>query len=510
MKKILFFALFLSVIGFGCDHEQSVAHDHEAEDAAADGGHDHGEVKFQMVSYSSDMELFAEADPFIVGQESNILAHFTFLEDFSPLDSGQVSLRLKVGSEQVKQTIDSPLRPGIYAFKITPTAAGPGTVIFDVQGRQGSHRIVTDVEVFADEHDAIHEAEKHLIDDPAAIVFTKEQSWKVDFSTVAVGPEEFGQVIKTTALVRPSQNDMVSIVARTSGIVDLSGDNVFEGTAVTAGKALFMISGDAFAGDNSYVRFIEAQNNFEEARANYERLQALAADRIVTEPELLESKREFETAKVIYESLRKNFDRGTQIVQSPVAGYVDRIYVRNGEYVEAGRKLVDVAQNKKFLLMADVQQKYAPLLGNIKTANIRVISEQKTWTLEELNGGLSSVGRSANSDNYLIPVRFEIENTIDLLAGTFVELYIICGSDDKVLTVPNEAILEEQGKYFVMVQLTPEQFLKREVFPGPGDGKRSIITQGLEPAERIVARGAVLVKLSQAAGALDPHAGHVH
>lgn len=510
MKKILFFVLFLSVISFGCNHEHSGAHDHDAEDATADGGHDHGEVKIQMVSYSSGMELFAEADPLIVGHESHILAHFTYLEDFSPLDSGRVSLSLKAGSEELHQTIDAPLRPGIYAFKITPPAAGPGTIIFDVQGKHGSHRIVTDVEVFADAHDAIHEADEHSVDDPAAIVFTKEQSWKVDFSTIAVGLEEFGQVIKTTALVRPSQNDMVSIVARTSGIVDLSGDNVFEGTAVTAGKPLFMISGDAFAGDNSYVRFIEAQNTYEEARANYERIQALAADRIVTEPELLESKRRFETAKVIYESLRKNFDSGKQVVQSPVAGYVDHIYVRNGEYVEAGRKLVDVAQNKKFLLLADVQQKYAPLLSNIKTANIRIISEQKTWTLDELNGELSSFGRSANSDNYLIPVRFEIENTIKLLAGSFVELYIIIQSDDKVLTVPNEAILEEQGKYFVMVQLTPEQFLKREVVPGPGDGKRSVITQGLEPSERIVARGAVLVKLSQASGALDPHAGHVH
>ena len=36
------------------------------------------------------------------------------------------------------------------------------------------------------------------------------------------------------------------------------------------------------------------------------------------------------------------------------------------------------------------------------------------------------------------------------------------------------------------------------------------LLEGVAPGERVVSKGGVLLKLSQGAAALDPHAGHVH
>ena len=80
----------------------------------------------------------------------------------------------------------------------------------------------------------------------------------------------------------------------------------------------------------------------------------------------------------------------------------------------------------------------------------------------------------------------------------------------KALTIPNSALLEEQGFYFVFVQITPELFEKREVKIGGSDGLKTEIIKGISSSERIVTKGAVLIKLSQASGALDAHSGHVH
>lgn len=66
------------------------------------------------------------------------------------------------------------------------------------------------------------------------------------------------------------------------------------------------------------------------------------------------------------------------------------------------------------------------------------------------------------------------------------------------------------GNYFVYVQLTPEFFEKREVKIGDTDGVRTAILSGLNESERVVSKGAILVKLAQSTGALDAHAGHVH
>jgi multidrug efflux pump subunit AcrA (membrane-fusion protein) len=97
-----------------------------------------------------------------------------------------------------------------------------------------------------------------------------------------------------------------------------------------------------------------------------------------------------------------------------------------------------------------------------------------------------------------------------LLSGSFVELFIKTQTAAQAVTIPNGAIIEEMGNHFVFVQLHPELFEKRAVKTGVTDGIRIEIREGIEAGERVVSKGAILVKLAQASGALDPHAGHVH
>ena len=66
------------------------------------------------------------------------------------------------------------------------------------------------------------------------------------------------------------------------------------------------------------------------------------------------------------------------------------------------------------------------------------------------------------------------------------------------------------GNTFVFVEVEPELYEKRLVTLGGNDGKRTVVTSGLKAGERVVTKGATMVKLAQGAGALDPHAGHVH
>jgi cobalt-zinc-cadmium efflux system membrane fusion protein len=501
MKKLIYIIILTGVFLHSCAPK-------------ADNGqaaHDHSGVKLQLVSYNEDFELYAEADPFISDHPSSILAHFTFLEDFSPLDSATITASLIVGSKGIRQVVETSVSEGIFAFNLQPIEAGVGELIFDIRYAGGESRmLLKNIKVYTDEEVAMHMADMQIISDPNGIAFTKEQSWKVDFSTAEVLQESIGTVIKTTAQIEPAQSDMISLPARTAGVVVFSGDNIFAGTAIQAGDPLFSISGKGLANDNSYVRYAEAKSNYEKSLANYERLKLLAKDKIVSEKALLEAKSEYETDKVVYENLQSNFSGGAQIVKSPISGFVKHIYVSNGQYVEAGQKLIDISQNEKLILKADVQQKYAAALQKAVTANIRTVHDQQTYTLDECNGKLLSFGRSVNHDNFMIPVRYEIDNNFGFLPGSFVELYIITQQDDKVLTVPNNALLEDQGKYFVIVQLTPELFIKREVSIGATNGLKTEISSGLSEHERVVSDGAILVKLSQSSGALDPHAGHVH
>jgi RND family efflux transporter MFP subunit len=501
MIKSAFIIALLALLFAGCKNSPGKETDLHAGE----------EVKIQLTAYSPEFELFAEADPFVVGKSSNILSHFSHLPDFKALEKGSVTIRLLIGTTEVTQTFDAPKRKGIFSFDLKPTVKGTGKIIFDIKaGNISSQVVVSDVTVYSNEEQAYEAAAKKVSSRTNTVVFTKEQSWKIDFKTELPVVEPFGQVIKTSALVESAPGDEVMVSAKMNGTVIYSGGSIPEGKSVSAGEGLFTVSGSDMADNNLAVRIIEAQNNYERTQLEYDRKKSLAKDKIVSDKDLLTAKNEFENSKATYDMLRKNFSSAGQTISSPISGFVKQTFVTNGQYVTAGQPLVSVTKNKTLLLRADIQQKYAPLLQSFSTANIRTLHNNTSYTLEQLNGKLLSYGRNTNSDNYLVPVSLQIDNVGGFISGEFVELYLKTITSSVALTIPNEALLEEQGNLFVFVQVHPELFEKREVSVGSTDGIKSEIKSGITNADRIVTKGAILVKLAQSSGALDAHSGHVH
>ena len=506
------------------EHEESHEHaeneeSHEQDEHSTqenEENHEHEDIKTQFTAYSNEFEVFAEADPFVLGKTAHILAHFSHLPSFKAIEKGSITIKLIINGKESNQILNKPLRKGIYRFEIKPNTVGKGEIVFDIKTKNGDFQIlVPNMRVFDDEHEAIHETEEavHEAEEAASVnttVFTKEQSWKIDFATEKPKIEPFGQIIKTTAQIQSAQADEILVSAKTSGIVKLSNNNVLEGKSVSKGQIIFSISASGLAENNSTVLFLEAQNNFEKAKSDYKRIKELAKDKIISEKELLNAKNQYNNTKAIFDNMKRNFTSSGQNITSPMKGFVKQLFVQNGQYIEAGQPIVSISKNKTLILRADVQQKYASILGTISSANIRSLHNDKSYSFEELNGKILSYGRSTNSENYLIPLNVQIDNIGSFIAGGFVELFLKTRTNYQALTIPNSALLEEQGVYFVFVQITPELFEKRAVKPLVSDGIRSEIAKGISKDERIVSKGAIFIKLAQASGALDAHSGHVH
>lgn len=501
MNNKIFLGVLLALVIASCSPS---GHEKEKHD-------EHEEVKFQYTSYSPNFELFAEADAFIVGEKANVLSHFSMLPDFKAVEKGKITITLSVNGKETKQTLSEPTRKGIYSFDIQPETQGKGQLTFEITNDKGIFVVtIPEVNVFANDEEAHEASKKIVISKTNTTVFTKEQSWKIDFATALPTSESFGQVIKTTALVQSAQGNEFVISAKTNGIVLFNSGVLLEGRDVSAGQSLFTISGNNFADNSIAVKYSEAKNNYEKANADYERVKELIKDKIVSEKDLLIAKNQFENAKAVYDNLSKNFTPSGQTITSPQAGFIKQVFVKNGAYVEAGQPIVIVSQNKSLVLNAEVPSKYASVLANIKTANIRTINDYRLFSLEELNGKVLSYGKAANSDNYLIPVVLEVENNGSFVSGNFVEIFLKLFSNNLALVIPTTSLLEEQGSFFVWVQVTPELFEKREVVIGGTDGINTEIKRGITINERVVVRGAMLIKLAQATGTLDAHSGHVH
>ncbi|MDR0795236.1 MAG: efflux RND transporter periplasmic adaptor subunit [Tannerella sp.] len=502
--KIFYFVvvIFIALISSSCGHNHNQVTDE----------HDHAhDETIQLTAYGEDFEAFAEATPFVVGQPSDILVHFSHLENFKPLAEGSVTISLIVGTDGIRQTLEQPMRTGIYLFRLTPTVAGAGKIILNIEMPKGKSQIVVpDITVYTSEHAAHEAAAETAIESANGVVFTKEQSWKVDFATDIARREPFGQIIRTTAQILPSQGDQRIITANTNGKVFFSNESIVEGKAISAGKSLFFIDASDLADNNLAVRLVEAESEYNRTKAGYERKTELAKENIVSQSELLQAQTDFANAEANYNNLHRNFSTGRQSISSPINGFATRILVHNGQYVEAGQQVLVVSQNRDLFIKADLQPGFFDILDNVVSANIRTLNNSSAYTLEELNGRMVSYGKSTDMNNPLIPVIFQVNNKAGLLAGSFVELFIKTQTNAQAVTVPNESLIEEMGNYFVFAQLTPELFEKRAVKKGVTDGIRTEIIDGVSAGERVVSKGAILVKLAQTSAALDPHAGHVH
>ena len=511
MQIKLFYAALIAILVASCSghsHSEEYEHEHDSE-MVHEEEHEHEEVKLQYTVYSNEFELFAEADPFIVGGKANVLSHFSMLPSFKALEDAAVTIKLSVNGKTVEQTLQQPTRKGICCFDIQPKEKGKGVLVFEIESKDTTFNVIVPEVLVYTNHEAAHIASKEeTVSHTNTTVFTKEQSWKIDFATAMPAVKPFGQVIKATALVKSVQGEEVIVAAKTNGFVQFKA--LLEGQDVKAGEVLVKLSANGLTDDNFVVKYTEAKSNYEKAKADYERAEELAKTKIVSEKELLVAKNQFEKEEANYNNLRKNANASGQQIASPKTGFIKQVLVQNGTYVEAGQPIAVISQSNLLMLTAEVASKYSVALSKLETANVRSSIDKSFYTLEQLNGKVLSVAKATNSDNYLLPVSLQIENNGTFVPGSFVEVYLKTETNVNALVVPTSALLEEQGNFFVWVQVTPELFEKRVVTIGATDGLQSEVVKGIAANERIVTQGVVLIKLAQATSTLDAHSGHVH
>lgn len=75
--------------------------------------------------------------------------------------------------------------------------------------------------------------------------------------------------------------------------------------------------------------------------------------------------------------------------------------------------------------------------------------------------------------------------------------------------MPEAALTESQGVYYVYVNLDEEGYRRQEVKVGQTDGERVEIISGLKSGDRVVTRGAMQVRLAASSSSIPGHS-HEH
>ena len=492
-QKIMLLCLFL--IGFtSCNNKEEVKESSSLEPLA-------------YTLYTEKTELFVEFKPLIVGQTSKFASHLTVLgENFKALTDAKITVSLIVGENGIKNSVDAPSSPGIFRLALSPKTAGTGTLVFDIVTKDFTDKItIENVVVYADMKTALAKQPKPA--ETGDISYLKEQAWKVEFANQAVKKQTFNDVIKTSGQILSAPGDEMIVTAKASGVVVFSGKNTIVGSAVNSGNSLFTITGADMTESNIDASVKDAKANYLKAKADYERSKLLVADKIVSEKDHQQVKLQFENAQTSYNTVSKNYSAKGQNVLSPMSGFVKNVLVTEGQFVPSGTPLATISKNKRLLVQANVSQNYFSRLSSITSANFKTPQSDVVYNTTALNGRIVSYGKSASASTPFIPVTFEIDNAGQLVSGSIIEIYLKSSTIADALVVPISALIEEQGIFYVYVQIGGESFQKREVKLGASDGLNLQVLSGIVENERVVTKGGYQIKLSSASGALPAH-GH--
>ena len=352
-------------------------------------------------------------------------------------------------------------------------------------------------------HEAGIASDNHPSDE---IVFPAEQASRTQFEVETVTPCEFSEVIRCSGEIASPQGLTATLVAPVAGVVTYVEPNLSPATAVSPDRLLFRISSEQLASGDMVEK---ARIAYHQAEQNFKRIGKLYESKLVTRETYLAAEAEYLRTKSEYEPLARinSETKGTEI-KAPIEGYVTDLPVSSGDYVEMGQPLATLSQNRNLLLTALVSERYFPRLASIRDASFKTPAMNDYKVISDLGGHKLSIGHSVAKGSTLIPVVFEFTGNGEIADGSYADVILIGTPKPEVIALPLTAITEQQGLYYVYVQLDESCYRRQEVTLGGNDGQKVEILSGVRPGDRIVTKGAINVKMAAASSAI-PH-GHSH
>ena len=288
------------------------------------------------------------------------------------------------------------------------------------------------------------------------------------------------------------------------------------GDHVKAGNILLVVDSPDIA--QAYSEYVKEDSELQFATRAHELAKDLYEDKALplkdlkqAENELVKARAEFRRAKerllslrIAPEELDKPLDR-QQItsrfeMKSPLTGIVVERTVTAGQSVtgDSDHILFTIADLDELQVLADLYERDLALVKEGQSAVVKV----EAYPDVDFPAKVTAIGDIVDPATRTIKVRAQVNNDAHKLKPEmFARLELDVSGAAKFLAVPREAVVAIDGRQFVYVVESGNRYIKREVKIVNISPEQVRILDGLAQGERIVTKGAVLIKGQVAASA---------
>jgi len=311
--------------------------------------------------------------------------------------------------------------------------------------------------------------------------------------------QDFSADFRTVGTVRPVSGKLADITPPFAGRIVKSFIKL--GQKVGAGSPIFELSSsEYYAAVKSYFA---AQSASEVTQRNYNRQKELAERGVASQKDLEQAQSEANIARQEFEQAKASlsvFNIDTASLQpgqalkvvSPIPGEVVKCNITIGGYAkEDSEPLAVVADLSKVWVAALVKEKY---FGAIKQGD-RVEIYTDAHPNKIIWGSIYYIGEMLDEETRSLEVIVECNNTDkELKLGMFCEARFL-SSPTKAVILPATAVMQEQDKDYVFVEIEKGKLVRRKVETESVHKDAVRIISGITEGENVVTDGGIFLNI---------------
>jgi membrane fusion protein (multidrug efflux system) len=290
---------------------------------------------------------------------------------------------------------------------------------------------------------------------------------EVDLESLSIQSTYVGNLLPNQRLIMKSEID---------GVIE----NIYfdEGEEIFQNKKLVDISTKELS-----LKLKIALADSKLAESNLNRDEELAKKNLIPNAKLDQTRTFAERASFNKELSKINLNKS--LIKSPLKGTIKTRFVKVGEFVRKGDRLVEILDVDRILVKVNIpEQEILKIKIGQKVDIVLYILENKM-----IEGQVKKIGLEADSSNRTFPVEIEVDNSErELRPGMLARATFTQRVDQDQVVVPRHAIMERDMGRIVYV-VDNDIAIQRKVAIGITQREKVQVIMGLSKGEKLVIEG---------------------
>ena len=298
----------------------------------------------------------------------------------------------------------------------------------------------------------------HEEEAPTIATLTEEQIKTVGIQLGVVEQKELTATIRANGLLKVPNNNKANATSLYGGVIKTLnvqiGDYVKKGQVIaTIANPQFIQLQEEYLSTASRITFAEQELSrqkelFEGNAGAKKNLQSATAELNSLRTRRASLQQQIQLMGINPGSVSNGNLKSALVVTSPLNGTVSNVFAKIGSYVDVSSPVIEIVDNSSLHLDLNVFEKDLPMLKVGQTIHFRITNN----AVEDYNAKIFAIGSSFENESKTIAAHAVVQgNKTGLIDGMNVTA-IVSLNNVTTSAVPNDAIVNADGKYYIFVQ----------------------------------------------------------